>query len=280
MNLSYYYDKVSKSEKEIADLQKKMADETKKEFDKNKQIDTVNRSINKNTSISTYNSKMRQIEGYQREIMRIQQKKADLQKKLAAKTQELNKNKITLSKEELKAREKQNKEQEAFQRKIQNDLKNQESLLNEIVSSNDRISLVKEEYKTFDFFISHASEDKESLVRPLAEKLIENGFDVWYDETELTIGDSLRRKIDQGLKSSTFGIVILSENFFKKNWPQYELDGMVARENHGVKVILPIWHKVTKDEVLNFSPTLADKVALNTSVHSLDEIADELRKLF
>jgi hypothetical protein len=51
-----------------------------------------------------------------------------------------------------------------------------------------------------------------------------------------------RQSIDSGLARSRFGIVILSEAFFAKHWPQRELDGLAAREVDGVKVILPVWH--------------------------------------
>jgi hypothetical protein len=132
---------------------------------------------------------------------------------------------------------------------------------------------------THDAFISHASENKEELVQPLAERLTAAGFDIWYDDLQLTVGDSLRRSIDKGLANSRFGIVVLSPEFFAKNWPQYELDGLVTREmSEGEKVILPLWHKLTKDEVMNYSPSLADKVALNTAVSTLDEIVEELSK--
>jgi hypothetical protein len=127
-----------------------------------------------------------------------------------------------------------------------------------------------------DVFISHASEDKDELVRPLANLLVSKGFDVWYDEFQLRIGDSLRRSIDRGLANSRFGLVILSPAFFAKNWPQYELDGLVQKEMQGAKVILPIWHKVTKTEVIGYSPSLADKVALNTATATLHEIADQI----
>lgn len=71
--------------------------------------------------------------------------------------------------------------------------------------------------KEYDVFISHASEDKDSVVRPLALALKEKGVNVWYDEFELKIGDSLRRKIDQGLSKSKFGIVVISRSFIKKD---------------------------------------------------------------
>ena len=131
----------------------------------------------------------------------------------------------------------------------------------------------------YDLFISHASEDKEEFVRPLAETLENLGVKVWYDEFTLKVGDSLRKNIDHGLINSRFGTVILSSSFCSKNWTQYELDSMVAREMDGHKMILPIWHKVTKNEVMNFSPALADKVALNTSISSIEEIAGKLAEV-
>jgi len=125
----------------------------------------------------------------------------------------------------------------------------------------------------YDVFISHATEDKEEIVRPLADALVNLEVQVWYDEFQLTVGDSLRRSIDAGLMKSKFGIVVLSPSFFQKNWPQYELDGLVQREMEGHKVILPLWHRVTKSDVMRQSPSLADKVALNSTTSSVEELA-------
>jgi len=120
--------------------------------------------------------------------------------------------------------------------------------------------------ETFDAFICHASEDKAEVAEPLYSGLTEQGYRVWYDKAVLKMGDSLRRKIDEGLRLSRFGVVILSPSFFDKHWPQRELDGLAAREtSSGEKVVLPVWHKVTRDDVLRYSPPLADKVAANTS---------------
>lgn len=117
-----------------------------------------------------------------------------------------------------------------------------------------------------DVFISHASEDKEDFVEPLATALIEAGLKVWYDRFELKLGDSLREKIDQGLANSRYGVVVLSRAFFSKEWPKSELDALVTRQNsEGKKVILPIWHNVTADEVRRFSPILASKMAARSS---------------
>lgn len=128
----------------------------------------------------------------------------------------------------------------------------------------------------YDVFISHASEDKAGVVRPLAEALRGGGLSVWYDEFELRIGVSLRRSIDKGIRASRFGIVVLSKAFFKKGWPNYELDGLVTKAVSGDQVLLPIWHNITKDEVVTYSASLADKVARNTTTQTLEEIADEI----
>ena len=133
-----------------------------------------------------------------------------------------------------------------------------------------------DDLREFDVFVSHATEDKDAIVRPLAGALQERGLKVWYDEFELRVGDSLRRKIDIGISRSRFGIVVLSRPFFAKGWSQYELDGLVTMAVSGKQVLLPLWHEISKDEVIRQSPSLADKIALRTSDYSITEIADEL----
>jgi hypothetical protein len=133
--------------------------------------------------------------------------------------------------------------------------------------------------EVYDVFISHASEDKDDIVRPLATALQSEGLRVWYDEFELRIGDSLRRKIDQGLAGSRFGLVVLSPSFIQKGWTNYELDGIVTKAITGEQVLLPIWHKLSKQEVIAFSPSLADRLARNTATHTTDEIASEIAEL-
>lgn len=130
--------------------------------------------------------------------------------------------------------------------------------------------------RQYDVFISHASEDKDDVVRPLALALQSEGLKVWYDEFELKIGDSLRRKIDKGLANSRFGIVVLSKDFIRKGWTNYELDGIITKAISGEQIVLPIWHNITKQEVIDYSPSLADKLARNTSTYTIDEIAYEI----
>lgn len=113
----------------------------------------------------------------------------------------------------------------------------------------------------------------------MANALTDLGFQIWYDEFTLRVGDSLRKSIDKGLANSRFGIVVLSPDFFAKRWTEYELNGLVAKEMSEDKVVLPIWHRVSKDDVLKYSPTLADKIGLSTAIFTINELADNLAEV-
>jgi hypothetical protein len=127
-----------------------------------------------------------------------------------------------------------------------------------------------------DIFISHASEDKEEVAKPLADNLDRHGYPVWLDQYVLRLGDGLRRSIDNGLIKCRFGVVILSPSFFRKEWPQRELDGLVALETQdGRKRILPVWHKIDRADVVLHSPTLADRLAVSTSL-GMDAVVSEI----
>lgn len=185
-----------------------------------------------------------------------------------------------LSKEEQKERDKVKKEQKemlSLQQSITREMERQKSLAVNSLNSTKPTQLMTVQ-KTYDVFISHASEDKISFVRPFVDFLKAKNIAVWYDEFELQVGDSLRRSIDIGLKNSKYGIVVLSEAFFNKEWPQRELDGLFAREVNGEKVILPIWHKISKNEVMNYSPIIADLLAINTTDFTIEEIAEKIAK--
>lgn len=294
MSISTISNNIARTQKELADIAHKISLETKKESDLSNRIGQINSSINKNTSEGMLKSKQGEIQRKQNDIAKIQVKKATLAKTDADKNGKLLKLKQDLVKEEEKERKKvalaaekerkrllalekqQQREQIAFQQKLQNEIKVTTQTLATISEDVINKSLLTTEY---DLFISHASEDKDDFVRPLAETLENLGVKVWYDEFTLKVGDSLRKSIDHGLVKSRFGTVILSSSFCSKNWTLYELDSMVAREMDGHKMILPIWHKVTKTDVINFSPALADKVALNTSMNSIEEIAGQLAEV-
>ncbi len=131
----------------------------------------------------------------------------------------------------------------------------------------------------YDFFISHASEDKDTYVRQLALLLENKGFTVWYDEYTLKIGDSLTKSINDGIKGSIYGLIILSKNFFKKQWTEKELNAFLSKEIiFENNLLLPIWLDVTKEEVFNFSPLIADKFAFKATSGNIPSLIDELSK--
>ena len=133
----------------------------------------------------------------------------------------------------------------------------------------------KKDARRRSLFLSHASEDKPAFVNELAQRLREI-HEVWYDEYSLKIGDSIFESISRGLRTCDYDVVLLSQNFFSKKWTRAELDGLFALERAMHKIILPVWLEVSYEDVLNFSPILADRKAalasdgLESVVHALD----------
>ena len=125
----------------------------------------------------------------------------------------------------------------------------------------------------YDVFISHASEDKDTFVRPLAVALNALGVTVWYDEFSLRPGESISRSIDKGISGARHGLIVISRAFIEKPWPEYELRGLVTREIGGAATIVPIWHGVDKEKVASFSPPLADKLAIRADESNATDVA-------
>jgi hypothetical protein len=126
-------------------------------------------------------------------------------------------------------------------------------------------------------FISHDSRDKDTLVRALVVEIAKHMCPVWYDEYSLKVGDSLRGSIEKGLKETKKCVVILSPNFLSNSgWGKAELDSIYTREiiERG-NVMLPVWHNVDAKQVYEYSPRLADKVGLNSSL-GVEELARRL----
>jgi hypothetical protein len=130
----------------------------------------------------------------------------------------------------------------------------------------------------WDLFLSHASEDKRQFVEPLALKLVKAGYRVWYDRLSLRAGDILRRSVDEGLAESAVGVVVLSPNFFLKEWAQRELDALTTQQITSGKPLVPIWWHVTKADVARKSPLLASVLAID-GARGLDHVLSELKGL-
>jgi TIR domain len=116
----------------------------------------------------------------------------------------------------------------------------------------------------WDFFISHASEDKTTVVIPLARELERAGFRVWLDAFEIKVGDDIRARIDEGLTRSRFGIVVASPAYFAKKWSSAELGALFALEGAHRRV-LPVWHELDAQAVASRSPLLASRAAISIS---------------
>lgn len=129
----------------------------------------------------------------------------------------------------------------------------------------------------YDVFISHASEDKDSVVRPLKELLEKQGLSVWLDEERLRVGDSLREAIDGGIRISSYAVIVLSPDFFRKSWPVRELDAFVDSEGHPSRSLLPVWHKVSSSDVKRFSPLIGNLFGASTR-HGLEYVAEKIMK--
>lgn len=210
------------------------------------------------------------------EISRIEKDKSSKAKSLADKQKKRNELQQQLNKIEKSDRDKainQQKELLSIQQQITREMEWQKRMP---IQTWHAHKPEPAQQVAYDVFVSHASEDKEDFVKPFVEMLQTKGLKVWYDAITLKIGDSLRTSIDKGLSNSRYGIVVLSESYIRKEWTVKELNGLFAKEIAGKKVILPIWHKITKNEVMNFSPMIADLLALNTSTYSIEELADKI----
>ena len=135
-----------------------------------------------------------------------------------------------------------------------------------------------DEDKKWDFFISHAFQDARDIAKPLSDALNAKGLLSWYADYSLKAGDNIRASIEYGLARSRFGIVILSKQFLEMRWTQIELNDLATREMNGMKVLLPVWDKVGFRDVYDYSPVLADRVAVSTE-KGLEYVVQRLRDI-
>lgn len=285
MSVSIYQNKVAKLTTDIASLSKKLTAERGKEARKGGEITRIERSITKSTSPSSLRTKKNNADRLRQELAEVQNNASALQGKIANKTKELHIAQQRLQKEEARQDKKRRAEELRHGRILTQEVRTR----HHIQALQDRVLVEFPDYEMvpdgegndqYDIFISHASQDKEDFVEPLAGLLRDMGFRVWYDDFVLKVGDGLRRSIDRGVASSTYGLVVLSPHFFAKAWPQHELDGLTAREIAGrKKLVLPVWHNIGHKDVLEYSPSLADKIALDTQRMTLEEIAEAIAEV-
>ncbi len=128
--------------------------------------------------------------------------------------------------------------------------------------------------KEYDAFISHANKDKENFVDELYQSLEKLGISIFYDQKSLEWGDNWKDRILNGTKKAEFAIIVISENFFDREWTERELSEFLNRQSkNGQKLILPIIHNITTEELKNKYPNIADIQAIDSKKYTCDEIA-------
>jgi len=103
-------------------------------------------------------------------------------------------------------------------------------------------------------YLAHASEDK-AMVKPLAEGLMRRGINVWYDNWEIGYGDSLRRKMEEGLGDCTHFVVLLTETSIKKPWVNEEIDAGLMGAVEGTAKFIGLRHDLPLSSVSPFLKT-------------------------
>ena len=135
-------------------------------------------------------------------------------------------------------------------------------------------SVGKTSQMLYDVFISHANADKIEYVEQLKQSLDKLKIRVFYDKDTLEWGDNWKDKIIEGVDQAEFAIIVISENFFGREWTEKELNEFLNRQNlNGQKIILPILHKITVSQLRERYPAVADIQTLNSEDYSCDEIA-------
>lgn len=281
MSVEQYQRAVNTLDKEIADLEKKKAVADKKSADEQKRAASI--SVSKNASAATVKSKMNEIQRHEAAARKADEESANIQKKIAEKRLKRNEAYLRLQKEQ---QDEQKKEQKAQQQRISNMQRLYENRIADLERQalptiSTSLTEDSESVPEYDVFISHAWEDKGSFADEFVDELRKLGINVWYDTSQIRWGDSMRQRIDDGLKKSKFGVVILSPNYIAegKYWTKAELDGLFQLESVRGKTLLPIWHDLTKKQVMEFSPIIANKKAMTTASMTAQEIAVELANL-
>jgi hypothetical protein len=126
---------------------------------------------------------------------------------------------------------------------------------------------------SYDVYLAHASENAAGS-RRLAEALQGRGLLVWFNS--FIVGPSIREQMEQGLRDSDFGVVVLSPEFFAKKWTRQELDALFALEEPGEVRILPVWWGTSEDDVRSHSPMLAMRSAAVLHDDDVEAVAEAL----
>ncbi|TCM07358.1 toll/interleukin-1 receptor domain-containing protein [Sphingomonas sp. PP-CC-3G-468] len=104
-------------------------------------------------------------------------------------------------------------------------------------------------------YLAHATEDKPA-VRPIAEHLMANGVEVWLDEWDIEVGESLRQQMEAGLEGMTHFVVVLTPAALRKPWVQMEIDAGILRRIGGESRFVPLLVGIDPSELPIFLRTM------------------------
>ena len=281
MSVEQYQKTVNTLDKEIADLEKKRAALDSKCADLKKKIGDAEATIRKTKSASTVKSKLNQISTWQKEESRKASESANIGKKISEKRTKRNDAYKKMQKAQLDEEKKKDKRMKSMQVSYENRVKALTNQLSVKPIIPETIHTYVEYNEEYDVFVSHAWEDKEGFVDEFVAELEKLDIKVWYDKQRIKWGDSMRARIDDGLKKSRFGIAVISPDYIAegKYWTKAELDGLFQLESVNGKMLLPIWHNITKQQVMNYSPIIASKLAMTTASMTAEEIANEMKNI-
>lgn len=282
MSIDQYQRQVNTLDKEIADLEKKKAAKDKDCANLQGKINSTQKSITKSTSATTASSKLKQISGWQGDYAKRSGESADLGKKISDKRNKRNDAYLKLQKAQQADQKKQDKASKQVQSAYEARIAELQQRVTTSLAPTTLSDTIRDTSEEYDVFVSHAFEDKESFVDEFVAEMEKIGFKVWYDTQRLQWGDSMRERIDNGLRKSRYGIVVLSPNYIAehKYWTKTELNALFQLETVNGKTILPIWHDLTKKQVVEYSPMIADRKAMTTAIMTAEEIALELKTIF
>ncbi len=283
MQIEQFQHQLDSLNREISRLETQSSSIITREIAKQKQINDMRSALTRCTSFSQIQSKNRSIEQYSRELSRILDEKKRITETIARKVKEKSNLEEKIGKQRIEDEKKRQKEQNHAIQSLNSHLSQQRASVFPRLSTfhHSMFHPMQHHVTNYDVFISYASEDKETFVTSVGVSLQNHNPNIWWDYQEIRWGDSIRKQIDDGLANARLGIVVISPDYLKKYWTQYEYNGLLQQEANvnGRPIVLPIWHRISKEEILKYSPTLADRSALNTTTFTPNEIALELVKI-
>lgn len=136
-------------------------------------------------------------------------------------------------------------------------------------------------------FISHSSEDKESLIEPIVEDLESCYINVWIDKRKILPGDNLRKSIFRdGLDKADVALIFFTKKSLNSSWVDREIKHVLREEfkkgnSFDLNKIISIFdsqetyeqiaerYPELTDDLLHLMPTNYDKVQMGQLISAI-----------